>query len=320
VTPSVIFLVGMPRSGTKLLRDLLNHHEDVAIFPHETHFFRPLRKKFRSYGDIRNWQEFARLYSDIKDATFFRRMESKGSAISAEDWYRHLQGSEFCHLLQGLFSSFSQTTGCRIVGDKTPSYITELPMLGSCFPDAKFIHIVRDPRDYALSIRKAWRKDLMRATQRWKQGIRKCRRDATECELEYLEVKYEELVLNPGETLRKTCEFLGISFSESMLVFERPTENIGDARGAMSVVSNNIQKWTSRLDTGEVEKLESIAGSLMVELGYPVMYCAGNKDVSSGRMALGRALDTINRFRYAVREERSVVAGLKQLWRESRFG
>jgi hypothetical protein len=317
MTPSIVFIVGMPRSGTKLLRDLLNHHTDIAIFPHETHFFRPLQEQFRKYGDVTNWNAFSKLYHDFKDATFFKRMELRGLTITAEAWHRQLEGAEFRDLLQALFSTYSQITGCSIVGDKTPSYITQLPMLGSCFPNAKFIHIIRDPRDYALSIRKAWRKDLRRATQRWKQSIRKCRLDASS--LAYLEVHYEELVAMPQESLTRVCGFLDLPFQANMLVFSRPSENIGDTRDAMTVVKHNVDKWREQLDADEVRQVELIAGALMHELGYSVSYAKGDEDVSASRMAVGRLLDSINLFRYTAKEEQGLLAGLRQMRRVSRF-
>ena len=319
MTPSVIFLIGMPRSGTKLLRDLLNHHKDVAIFPHETHFFRPLHQTFAEYGDVTNWDAFSKLYADFQNATFFKRMEKRGSRISADDWFRELRGSEFRHVLEALFATYRKMTGCPIVGDKTPEYIMQLPLLGRAFPRAKFVHIFRDPRDYALSIRKAWQKNLPRATQRWKQGIRKCRADASRCKLEYVEVRYEDLVTAPRQTLSHVCGFLGIQFCEDMLVFDHPSENIGDARGALTVVSDNFGKWNEQLGEYEIKKLEAIAGALMVELGYSVVYQAGDQDLGPGRMAIARAQDAVNLLRYTIKEEKGILAGLRQTRRVARF-
>jgi hypothetical protein len=319
MAPSVLFLLGMPRSGTKLLRDLLNRHQDVAIFPHESHFFVPLRDKLGKYGDVTNWDSFSVLYADFKDATFFRRMRVRGQEISADSWFRELQGPEFGDLLQALFVCYSKLTGCRIVGDKTPSYITQLSLLGSACPTARFIHIIRDPRDYALSMRKAWHKDVPRATQRWKQSIRKCQSDAAKLGLTYIEVRYEDLISAPNDTLSRICDFVGISFDENMLVLNQPSENLGDTQGAMSVVRDNYGKWRRQLEVNEVQQIESIAGAFMIELGYPPLYNAGDQDLSRGRMTMGQVLDALHIAQHKIMVERGIVAGLKQMSRDTRF-
>src|SRR5690606_34430729 len=101
-----------------------------------------------------------------------RRMAAQGVRIDREEWFSHLQGGEVRHVLGALFECYGDATRSRIVGDKTPEYITRVPLLAQLFPRAKFVHIMRDPRDYVVSIRKAWGKSLPRAAQRWKIWIR----------------------------------------------------------------------------------------------------------------------------------------------------
>ena len=138
-------------------------------------------------------------------------------------------------------------------------------------------------------------------------------------DVRYLEVKYEELVSEPRQCLVGACEYLDISFDERMLVLEEPAENLGDAKGVLSVVRDNFGKWKTQLSGKEVLAIESIAGALMEDLGYTVEYCAGDQDVSAFRMGLGRAQDSWNRFKFTVREEQSLFAALARMSRMSRF-
>jgi hypothetical protein len=315
----IVFIVGMPRSGTKLLRDLLNRHADVAIFPHETHFFPVLQKRLPSYGNITSRENFARLYADLQKTAFFRRMTARGISLDAEAWFHSLQGGDFRALLDGLFTCYRKLTGSRIVGDKTPSYITHVSLLGQALPHAKFVHILRDPRDYALSMRSAWGKDIVRAVARWKQGVRKCRRDASDSGVAYTEIRYEELLGDPRQTLARLCQFLDIGFTEDMLTLAQPAEMLGDARGASTIVRDNLDKWRQQLSEPELQSIESVAGKLMMELGYVPVFTPGDRNLTRLEDYAARAADAINLFRFTVREQGGVIKGLEHLWYVARY-
>ncbi len=314
-----LFILGMPRSGTKLLRDLLNNHSKIAIFPHETHFFPALEKRLVRFGDLQERENFDKLYAHLTRSVFFRRMNARGIEISADDWFNSLQGTDFPGVINGLFACYRQLTRCEIVGDKTPSYITHLPLLARNVPDSRFIHIIRDPRDYALSIRRAWNKHLPRAALRWKQGVRQCQSDAATHGAQYMEVKYEDLLTDPERVLTKICTFLHITFESNMTTLAKPAENIGSARGATRIVQDNLQKWRTDLKSDEIAKIESIAGHLMIELGYRVETQAGDDSLSAVEMAIGKIHDQLSLLRFAIRQEGSVIGALKHSARVLRY-
>lgn len=318
----IVFVVGMPRSGTKLLRGILNNHKDIAILPNETHFFPVLRRRLQSYGDITEWDEFARLYREFQDATFFRRMADQGQQIKPEGWFQNLKGREFRHIVGAFFECYRQMTGCVLVGDKSPSYITQLPLIAEISPGAKVIHIIRDPRDYYVSMRRAWGKNLARAVQRWKDGIRKCRSDAEHFGLSYVEIKYEDLLQQTEPTLVRLCQFLGVAIDQDMLALKRPSESglhSGNARGASEIVRDNFGRWRQQLSQDEIRTLESISGQLMVDLGYAPVHAPGDADVSSFRLAVARFIDAVNQFRYLYRTEGGMLAAVSQLRRSARY-
>src|SRR5690606_20029676 len=119
----ILFIVGMPRSGTKLLRDLLNRHPDVAVFPNESHFFPRLPGLIRKHGDPRRRECFAKLYADLEGTRFMRRMRARGIAIDREEWFVRVRGDGPRDVLAALFEWYAAKTGRRIVGDKTPEYL-----------------------------------------------------------------------------------------------------------------------------------------------------------------------------------------------------
>lgn len=309
------FVVGMPRSGTKLLRDLLNRHSEVAIFPFESHCFPYFHKRFERYGDITQRKNFAKFHRDFCDTIFYRRMKTRGIEFDQEQWRARLQGCEYRCVIQALFACYRDATGCRIVGDKTPDYITQIPLLSTLGSNARFIHIVRDPRDYALSMQKAWGKNVFRAAQRWKQQILKYEHDVGTFGVKHIRVKYEDLLEAPEQSLRNLCDFLDIAFDAAMLSLDAPSENLGDTRGARHVVSHNVGKWKFQMDPAVVASLESIAGNLMQDLGYATGKFPGDRDVSAMSLLLYRIQDGVNLFRFRMREEGSIVAALAQMRR-----
>ena len=299
--PELVFLVGMPRSGTKLLRDLLNRHPEIAIFPNESHFFPSFVRDGSKYGDLSRRESFGKLYADLAQTRFVRRIRAAGIEIDADQWFARLRGSEPGHVLDALFECYAELAGTRIVGDKTPEYVTQVPLLSRLFPQAKFVHIIRDPRDYVISMRKAWGKSLPRAVQRWKDGIRKFQRDARVCRTAFVEVRYEDLISDPRAVLTGVCTFLGVPFRDEMLTLERPSENLGDTQGATVIVSDNFGKWRRELGAAEVRRVESIAGELMRELGYAPEHVAGDEDVRRLLLKLYRVHDAANLVRFRAR-------------------
>lgn len=303
----ILFIVGMPRSGTKLLRDLLNRHPDVAIFPNESHFFPRMPALIEKHGDPRRRERFARLYAELEGTRFMRRIRADGISIERDDWFARIDGGGARDVLKALFACYAAMTGRRIVGDKTPEYLTEVPVLSGFFPHAKFVHIVRDPRDYVVSMRKAWGKSLPRAAQRWKTSIRKFRHDVTRADVDWIELRYEDLVTSPREVLGRLCAFIGVPFHDAMLTLERPSENLGDTRGERSIVASNFGKWRRELCERDTHRVERIAGALMAELGYQPEHEAGDEDVSSWRLAAYRVRDGLSLVRFGLR--RGGIAG-----------
>lgn len=319
MSADIVFLLGLPRSGTKLLRDLLNRHPDVAIFPHESHFFPVLRDRLPRYGPISDWKNFEKMYGDISGNAFFRRMSARGTTIDARAWFDSVHGEDFPALISGLFDLYRRISGARIVGDKSPSYVGHVAVLADALPAAKFLHILRDPRDQALSMRAAWGKQLVRSAARWKAGVRKCRSAARSRAIAYHEVRYEDLLRDARGTMGEVCAFLGIGFVEELLSLEEASENLGDARGERSILASNVGKWQHRLDRDELLSIESVAGQCMKEFGYVPALQAGDRNPGMAESALSRAADAYNLLTFTVRQEGGLGPALRHLWQVWRF-
>lgn len=264
-----LFIVGMPRSGTKLLLGLLNRHPRIAVATFETEFLPWLARRFERFGNLRDRRRFDAFYAAMQRHSYFQYRRERGGVVDAASW--HAACAEYTaagvfEALVRLDAEAPRGSG-RIWGDKSPSYIDDLPLLKQLYPAAKVLHIVRDVRDYCLSTRKAWGKDMLRAAQRWADDVRKARADGAALGAGYLELRYEDLLERTEAELRRACAFLAVDFRPDMLSLARPAENLGDARGATDVLAGNSGKWRA-LEPRTLARIEQIAGPVLAECGY----------------------------------------------------
>jgi len=265
-----LFLVGMPRSGTKLLRELLNRHPRIGIPDAETEFLPWLCNELETLGDVSTSAGFERLVQRIRVLSFFTYRERAGRPIDAARWHAACRSFDAAGIFEALVRLDTQSPAGsdRIWGDKSPSYIDDLPLIQRLYPDVRVVHIVRDVRDHCLSMRDAWGKDMRRAAQRWVDGVTTARNDGRALGARYLEIRYEDLLADTEAVLRRICDCVSIDFDPRMLVLERPSENLGQARGEQRVVSDNQGKFRTRLAPAELAQIEAIAGETLTSFGY----------------------------------------------------
>ncbi len=278
------FIVGVGRSGTTLLRLMLDAHPDITI-PPETQFIRQLTSKCG--------------------------LEEFFSVVTSEDTWCdfHIDRIAFKNALTQL-KSFSVTEGLRlfyrfyadkhrkkIVGDKTPYYILNMTDIQFLLPEARFIHLIRDGRDVALSYRGLWfgpGDNIEAAAEFWSSRIQLARQQAPLLK-HYLEVRFEQLILNPADVLMQICKFLEIPFSEKMLTYymnaDRRLDELSDryhSDGSIRVKredkislfkltkqnpdASRILRWKYFMTEAEQISYEKIAGKLLAVLGYETRF------------------------------------------------
>ncbi len=249
-----------------MLRDLLRSHPRLAI-PSESHFIPGL---YRACGDPRSSRGAERLGARLLRHPSVRR------------WHLDLYPTDFsgCRSFAAavgvLYRRFADGQGRARWGDKTPQYVTELPTLLEIFPSARIIHIYRDGRDVALS----WLehphgpRTIYGAAVSWTEAVSAARRADLPRE-SYLEVRYESLLADPAETMRGVCEFVGEEWTEATLrPADRPRSPLNGrtvGRGAptrRTIEADNQGKWRVGMDPTQRAVFESVAGELLIRLGY----------------------------------------------------
>jgi hypothetical protein len=164
-----LFIIGLPRSGTKMLREMLKKHSQIYIPNHEAQFVIDLLKKYDS--KMLDSHDISQIIHEIKYSLFFFYYASKTKfnfkTIAAE-------GDTIQTVISNIWTQFKSLDGYNqktILGDKTPSNISQIELIHTGFPEARIIHIIRDPRDVAMSSRQKWHKNMYRTAFKWQKAI-----------------------------------------------------------------------------------------------------------------------------------------------------
>jgi len=280
------FIVGVARSGTTLLRLMLDAHPQVAI-PAETHFI-PAVLAPRATGRPPDREEFLhRVTSFFTWPDFGIARESLAEGLAAVVDFTPAEG------IRTFFRICAARQGKALWGDKTPPYVEHIAVISQALPEARFIHLIRDGRAVAASRRHLSfgpGADIRAQALDWGRKIREARRQAADYP-HYLEVRYEDLVLRPEAVLHRVCEHLGLAYAPSMLEYHRTARQrlaefqdwsqapgggslSGDYRRAIQERTSlppdreRIDHWRNVLQPDEIRVFEEAEGGLLAEIGY----------------------------------------------------
>ena len=297
--PPAPFVVGMNRSGTTLLRMMLDAHPELAI-PPETHFVPDVIKACRrreatpeaaleAMKTHREWGDFG--FSDDEMLARIRGRE------------RFDAGG----VLRAFYEAYAEREGKPRWGEKTPRYVGQMKRIESALPEARFIHVVRDGRDVALSVLDRTVRDLTAAdvAGRWKRKIEKARAAAPKLR-HYVEVRYEDLILDTEPTLRRICEFTELPWDAAILDYhERSAERLAEMKRALPADgrsaeldvdrrmathamttkppdADRVSRWKRQMSDADREAFEEVAGVTLADLGYETATSAGTVGASAG--------------------------------------
>lgn len=308
----IVFIIGLARSGTKLLRDILNNHSQIAIFPMETQFIPKLHKSFSDL-DLSDPDIFHRFYLAFLDSVYAINVRKSGGNLPSEKiWHDGLKTFSFSEILRRFYelSLLIEKPNAYIVGDKTPRYTGHVDLLLKIFSDALFVHIVRDPRDRALSEKQVWGKSLCKSVRDWCLLLEHLQTQIQAAPGAFLQLRYEDLLLDANKQLRRITDFLGLSWQENMAQLQHTSEHYGNARGARRIVKANQGKYRLQLSEPYIKRLEQISYPMLKQYGYRIDYAQEHKPLSD---VLNKVLAIINRIklcRFHVREK-----GFVEGWR-----
>lgn len=265
-----IFIVGTQRSGSTLLRLILNAHSEIAI-PEEARFLTPLLNKKNIEKPIKG-HALSRLVKYLRANEQFRLWNYDAAPFLNELAVR--DSAMLAEVIDNMFSSFAQSEGKPLWGDKS-LFFGSVQLLHKLFPGARFIHIVRDGRDVFDSWRKmdASKSHPTVMALDWRYKLRSIERSLAKLPPDRtLTLRYEDLVASPDTVVRSICSFLGIAFEPTMLEFHKTSgKYIGEHHSRLifgAIDSSNIAKWRKHLSSDDARLYELMAANHLRHYGY----------------------------------------------------
>jgi hypothetical protein len=289
-TPRAPFIVGMGRSGTTLLRLMIDKHPLLSI-PPETHFIFDVINKARVMP-----MDVSVFFDVLVSSRLWRDFD-----LDADNFHKRLIALPTFSISDGLrcfYTLCAEQQNKKSWGDKTPTYLYIMREIHDFLPESFFIHLIRDGRDSALSYRGLWfgpGDNLSMHAKIWSDRIIQSRIQAGSLIGSYLEVRYEHLVTAPEKILKGICTAIDYEFDETMLAYFlsapdriRQLKTRLSADGTHFIEAERLHRihkmtarspdatrtgrWRTEMTEGEQMIYEREAGHVLNELGYETNY------------------------------------------------
>jgi Sulfotransferase family len=274
-----IFIIGTERSGTNLLRLILNTHPNIAV-PHPPHIVKLFTPLVPLYGNLSSDRNFRALISDVCRMVELHTYPWE-MKLDRERVFREAAARELICIYFALYDQYLEHTGKKRWCCKSTFMIDHVADILRFHPYARFIFMVRDGRDVAVSAKSSIfnHYHVFYSARRWQReqrlGLEWLRKLPPE---QIMLLRYEELLAAPEATVQRLCAFLGEEFDEQMLEYHRLSEakksgslSISWENTAKPVISGNSGKFRNQLTGQEILQFEAIAGDELQELGYQLV-------------------------------------------------
>ena len=264
-----LLLLGVRRSGTTLLRVMLDRHSELAV-PDESYFVPQLADRHLRRVDPDEFVDDLRRLNTLAEwdvpLNKVRVRLSPAMPIGAA--------------IATVYAVYAEEQGKRRWGDKTPMYMQNLRLLEKLFPDALFVHLIRDGRDAALSflelpaglVTETWMHPRTPAefACQWRTEVAAARRLGQRIGSRYLEVRYEELVGDVEGVLRRICDFAWLGYEPAMADYAGNVDVSAKPhqQRLREPPTKGVRDWHQQMSRADVAAFEHVAGDLLRKLGY----------------------------------------------------
>jgi Sulfotransferase family len=282
LTAPPLFVLGVRRSGTTLLRVMLDRHSELAI-PDESYFIPQLADRHHGTVDV---DAFA---DDLRRLPTLREWDVPVDDVQA----RLRPGMRVGEAVAAVYETYAARRAKARWGDKTPMYMQRLRMLEHVFPDALYVHLVRDGRDAAVSflempkgiVTETWAHPRTAAefASQWRTEVGAAQRLGRRAgPRRYHELRYEELVADPERELGRICDFAGLAYEPSMLEYAAEVDVSAKPhqQSLKRPPTPGLRDWRTQLSAEDAAGFEEVAGDLLRRLGYD----AGRGSTVSGAL------------------------------------
>lgn len=319
-----IFIIGTERSGSNLLRLILNAHPHIAI-PHPPHLMRDVSPILHLYGDLSDSNRFKILIGDVVEIVS-HHFAPWPIEIDRESIFREAPSRSLYGIYVALYEQYRVHIGKRRWGCKSTFMYRHISEILAHHSEPRFLHLVRDPRDVAASAgRSVFSKfhpykeaKLWAAEQGCIETWSHLRSQGT-----LLRIHYENLTKNPKAELIRIMNFLGENWTEEQLLYFNGSEAaflselmVSWKNVASPIQSTRAGRYKSELNMGEVSCVEAIAGELMVKYGYELTSQSGKSDLNFLQLVLIEMSERVRKIKaeiISMKEDRNFYLRWRKL-------
>ena len=276
-----VFMIGTQRSGSNLLRLMLNQLTELSS-PHPPHILDRMYPLLDSYGDLDKTQNFEQLVEDVCRLVELNPVAWEGVILDRKDVLSRCKNNSLMAAFGAVYDVCAEVQNAETWCCKSLANIKFVNDIEDYFDKPKYIYLYRDGRDVALSFKKAvvGEKHIYNIATNWAktQEIAINLREQIESN-RIFSVSYEQLTAEPEQTARAICDFLGMKYTATMLEFHktREAENASKSSELWSNVTkpidnNNSRKFVKEMSEQDIRIFESVAGHVLDKLGYTREY------------------------------------------------
>ncbi len=264
-----LFVLGVRRSGTTLLRVILDRSQELAV-PDESYFVPQLADRHSGTVDVDDFVDDLRRLPTLRDW-----------GVPTEEVRARLRpGMPLGAAVAAVYETYAARCGKARWGDKTPMYMAHLPLLERLFPQARYVHLIRDGRDACLSflamprgiVTEGWGHPRTAAgfACQWRTEVEAAGALGRRVGGRYLEVRYEDLVSGPAPVVERICAFAGLAFEPGMLDYAGAVDVSAKPhqQRLRQVPTPGVRHWRDQMPAPDVAAFEAVAGDVLGGLGY----------------------------------------------------
>ena len=271
-----VFMVGEQRSGSNLLRLILNESNNVAA-PHPPHILQRLMPVVGD-KDLSDQAVFRQLIDYVCQLVEANPVQWEGVQLDREDIFRRCRENSLVAIFGAVMDVYAEAQGATTWICKSLQNIRWAEQLDAYFDKPKYIYLYRDPRDVTLSFMKAvvGEKHPYFIASQWNELQKLCLQHGEELPRDqFFAISYEDITTRPEEVISALCEFLGIEYQESMLAFHKSKEASNAASSSklwanvtQPIMKKNSNKFLDKMSDADLRIIESVVGDTIDQLRY----------------------------------------------------
>ncbi|MBI9036143.1 MAG: sulfotransferase [Bacteroidales bacterium] len=279
------FVIGRPRTGTTLIRTLLDVHPNAMIPPEAP----IILQFFGKYGRVSDWskEKLLEFYDDLMKEQEWVFLSIGNWPMDRDKLKRDLLACEgkntyanICKIVNGNYKPYVDKD-LVILGDKNPAYANKTKYLLKLYPDAKFVLIYRDHRDHIQSMNKVDFGNTIVPINayRWRKYVRINQKLTAKYPDRFFSFRYEDFVANPKSYFRDMCDFLGIEHNDEVFEFYKLKEKVRGSENLemlekyhsslfRPISTKNVGNWKETLTDDQVLMADAVVGKYAERAGY----------------------------------------------------